>query len=330
MPKITSTNGLRGLELRHLVTFEAVARLRSFSAAAEELGYTQSAVSQQVGALERIARARMFERFAGPRRVNLTEAGRVLLAHAHSVLARMEAVGVDLDALAQGAVGDLRVGTFQSAATKVLPRLLAAFRAAWPRIEVILFESGSHDEIDDQVERRGLDLAFTHPPSPDGAPFEYIDLLSDPYFLVVARDHQLAAQRVLPSLETLGEIDLVAYRVCRANAEVERYLRARSLQPRVVFRAEDNHLLQGLAAEGIGAAIMPFLAIDWARDDVVAIPLADWIPNRRIGLVWHRDRYQSPAAKAFTELAVEITSQLAEQTESEIRIGLRPESTIRQ
>jgi DNA-binding transcriptional LysR family regulator len=318
MPEITSANGLRGLELRHLVAFESVARLRSFSAAAKELGYTQSAVSQRIADLERIARARMFERFAGPRRIELTEAGRVLLAHAHAVLARMEAVGVDLDALAQGAVGDLRVGTFQSAATKLLPPLLAAFRATWPRIEVTLFESGSHDEIDDQVERGALDLAFTHPPIPDGAPLEYVDLLSDPYFLLVARDHQLAARQVLPSLQTLGAIDLVAYRVCRANAEVERYLRAGGIEPHVVFRAEDNHLLQGLAAKGIGAAIMPLFAIDWARDDVVSICLTDWIPRRRIGLVWHRDRYQSPAAAAFIELAAEVAFQLAGQTEAEV------------
>ena len=239
-----------------------------------------------------------------------------ILAHANAVLARMEAVGVDLDALAHGAVGDLRVGTFQSAATKLLPSLLAAFRAAWPRIEVTLFESGSHDEIDGQVERGAFDLAFTHPPNPSDAPLGYVDLLCDPYFLVVARGHELADRRALPSLGTLGEIDLVGYRVCRANAEVERYLRAHGVQPRVVFRAEDNHLLQGLAAAGIGAAIMPFLAVDRHRDDIVLVDLRDRIPARRIGLVWHRDRYQSPAATAFMELAGELASRLACEIDS--------------
>jgi len=91
MSKITSPNGLRGLELRHLVAFDAVARNRSFSAAAEELGYSQSAVSQQIADLERIARSRVFDRFPGPRPVELTEAGRVLLRHARPVLARIQA-----------------------------------------------------------------------------------------------------------------------------------------------------------------------------------------------------------------------------------------------
>jgi DNA-binding transcriptional LysR family regulator len=313
MSKITGTNGLRGLELRHLIAFDAVARHRSFSAAAQELGYTQPAVSQQISDLERIARTRVFDRFPGPRPVELTEAGRVLLAHARPILARMEAVSVDLDALAQGAVGDLRIGTFQSAATHLLPPLLVAFKEGWPRIEVTLFESGSHDEIDGRVERGALDLAFTHPPIPDGVPLEYADLLSDPYFLVIGRDHKLATRSSVPSLKTLGEIDLVGYRVCRAHAEVERFMRSRGVEPRVVFRAEDNHLLQGLAAQGIGAAIMPALAIDRSRDDVVLIDLADQIPRRRIGLVWHRDRYQTPAATAFIQLAHETAANLAEQ-----------------
>jgi len=290
--------------------FDAVARNRSFSAAAEELGYSQSAVSQQIADLERIARTRVFDRFPGPRPVELTEAGRVLLGHARPVLARMEAVGVDLAALADGAIGDLRVGTFQSAATNLLPHLLAAFREAWPRIEVTLFESGSHDELDGQVERGALDLAFTHPPIPEGAPLEFTDLLSDPYFLVVGRSHPLAGSSST-SLRTVGEIDLVGYRVCRAHAAVERFIRSRGIEPRFVFRAEDNQLLQGLAAMGVGAAIMPALAIDRSRDDIVLIDLADEIPRRRIGLVRHRDRYQTPAAAAFVRLAREMAADLA-------------------
>jgi DNA-binding transcriptional LysR family regulator len=312
-----SANGLRRLDLRHLVAMEAVARRRSFSSAAEELGYTQSAVSQQIADLERIAGARLFDRFAGPRPVELTEAGRVLLVHARAMLARMDAAGVDLDALSQGAVGDLRVGTFQSAATKLLPPILAAFREAWPRIELALFESGSHDEIDAHVERGALDLAFTHPPNPTGQPLEYTDLLTDPYFLVVGCDHELAGRPVLTDLATLGQIDLVAYRVCRANAEVERFLTSHGVQPRVVFRAEDNHLLQGLAAEGIGAAIMPYLAIDRSRDDTALVDVSSLVPPRRIGLVWHADRYRAPAAEAFINLAREVCADLAGRIETE-------------
>lgn len=323
MTTIRPAYSLRGLELRHLVAMDAVARHRSFNAAAGELGYTQSAVSQQVADLERIAGTRVFERSAGPRQVELTEAGRVLLAHARAMLARMEALGADLDALAEGAVGDLRVGTFQSAASRLLPDLLAAFRRRWPRIAVSLFESGSHDEIDAGVERGTLDIAFTHPPVPPEAPFEYVDLLSDPYVLVVGAEHQLAGRADSPPIEVLGQIDLVGYRVCRAHAEVERFLRSRGIEPRFVFRAEDNALLQGLAGDGVGAAIMPLLAVDLRRKDCAVVDLADRIPRRRIGLVWHRDRYQTPAARGFVELAGDIAARLVERTDG-LALGDRP------
>lgn len=312
---IMLSNRARRLEIRHLVALDAVARHRSFNGAADELGYTQSAISQQVADLERITRTRVFERSAGPRPVEPTEAGRVLLEHARAILARIEAVDADLSVLSEGAVGDLRVGTFQSAATELLPAVLARFRERWPRIRVTLFESGSHDEIDERVERGSLDLAFTHPPIPEDAPLEYVDLLSDPYLLVVGTEHPLAGRRTPPKLATLAELDLVGYRVCRAHAEVERFLRSRGIEPRMVFRAEDNVLLQGLAAQGIGAAIMPMLAVDRARRDTVAIDLAGAIPARRIGMVWHKDRHRSPAARDFIRLARSAGGELAERSD---------------
>lgn len=285
----------------------------SFNRAADELGYTPSAVSQQVVALERVVGARVFERSRGPRPIRLTEPGRVLLGHARAVLARMEAVAADVGALTGGAVGELRVGTYQSVATRLLPPLLAEFRRAWPRIELTLCESGAHDEIDAMVERGALDLAFTVMPAAREDALVHTDLLSDPYALVVPAGHALAGRRRSVALAELGEIDLVAYRVCRANAQVERFLRSSGVEPRVVLRAEDNALLHELVAAGVGAAIMPLLALDVRRTDVALLDLGDLLPPRRIGLVHHRDRYRSPASRAFVELALDHAARLAER-----------------
>jgi DNA-binding transcriptional LysR family regulator len=113
-----------GLEMRHLLALVAVVETGTFSRAAEQLGYTQSAVSQQVGTLERMVGAPLFERPGGPRPVRLTAAGEVLLTHARAVLARVNSAATDLRALASGEQGELRVGTLPSVGTKVLPRLL--------------------------------------------------------------------------------------------------------------------------------------------------------------------------------------------------------------
>src|SRR5262245_34406770 len=116
-----------GVELRHLAALHAVAQEASFGRAAERLGYTQSAISQQIAALERIVGERLVERPGGPRPVSLTEAGRLLLRHADSIMARLAAAQADLTALSAGAAGTLRVGTWQSTGARILPVLMRRF-----------------------------------------------------------------------------------------------------------------------------------------------------------------------------------------------------------
>src|SRR6476659_3663992 len=111
---IMSANDWLGIDLRHFAALEAVARTRSFGAAARELGYTQSAVSQQIAQLERIVGHQLFNRPGGPRRVEPTEAGLLLLRHADAIVARLDAARADMAALTQGEGGTLRVGVFQS------------------------------------------------------------------------------------------------------------------------------------------------------------------------------------------------------------------------
>lgn len=316
------TNRL-GLELRHFQALDAVARHRSFNAAADELGYTQSAVSQQIVALEQLVGTRVFDRASGPRPVRLTEPGRVLLTHAQAVLARVDAASADLTAVVQGDVGEFRLGTYQSVASRLLPEALARFREQWPRIDVQLFESGSHDDIDDRVERGALDLAFTTPPVLRDDLFSYMDLLRDPYRLVVHLDHPLAHLANV-DLDDLRDVDLVGYRVCRAHAQVERFLRARGIEPRVVMRAEDNQLLEGLAAHRVGAAIMPLLAIDLRRSDTVVIDLGDQLPPRRVGLLWHRDRHTTPPTESFIEIAQGLAADLVDHVDGPPAASLPP------
>src|SRR5579859_367107 len=113
-------NEWRGLELRHLTALQAVAQAGTFGRAAAQLGYTQSAMSQQVAALEALVGQRLVERARGQPSVDLTEAGQLLLRHADAILARVQAAHADFDAFGQGALGVLRVGTYQSVSTRIL------------------------------------------------------------------------------------------------------------------------------------------------------------------------------------------------------------------
>ena len=182
-----------GVELRHFLALEAVAREGSFGKAATALGYTQSAVSQQIATLERIVGHRLIERPGGPKPVSLTEAGRLLLRHADAIAARMAAAQADLTALADGQAGTLRVGVYQSAGQRILPEVMSRFLIAWPQVNVMLTESANDGELLALVERGELDLTFADLPMIDG-PFDFVELLRDPYVLVVPTDSQLAGR----------------------------------------------------------------------------------------------------------------------------------------
>src|SRR5438309_11698639 len=113
-----------GVEIRHLAALQAIAATGSFGGAARQLGYTQSAISQQIQTLERLVGEKLVERPGGPRPVSLTEAGHLLLRHAESIVARMQAAQADLHAMRTGEAGLLRVGTFQSLGARLLPEIM--------------------------------------------------------------------------------------------------------------------------------------------------------------------------------------------------------------
>ena len=294
-----------GVELRHFLALEAVAREGSFGKAAIALGYTQSAVSQQIAALERIVGQRLIERPGGPKPVSLTEAGRMLLTHADAIAARVAAAQADLTALGEGQAGTLRVGVFQSVGQRILPELMRRYLRAWPQVKVTLTESANDEDLLALVERGDLDLTFSDLPLTEG-PFESVELLRDPYVLVVAADSPLAERDAPPTTREVAELDLIGHKHCRTMKQLEANIR-RPLQ--FVFRSDHNQTVQALVASGVGAALVPKLTMD-PEDETTKLIELPKLPPRLIALAWHRDRYRTPAARAFVETAQEVTAEL--------------------
>ncbi len=301
-----ASNEWLGIELRHLAALEAVARTGSFGRAARELGYTQSAVSQQIAQLERIVGQRLFHRPGGPRRVEPTEAGLLLLGHADAIVARLDAARADMAALAEGAAGTLRVGIYQSVGARLLPALVRRFRAQWPRVGVRVREESAAADLLRLLEHGELDLTFADLPLREG-PFEWAELLQDPYVLLVSVRSSLAALDSAPSLREVAKLPLIGR---RTTDEPERFLAGRVPELNVIFRTDDNGTLAALVAEDLGAAIEPRLVVDPRDRDVKMLPFGSRIPPRTLVLAWHRDRYRSQAAEAFVELAQQLTASL--------------------
>jgi DNA-binding transcriptional LysR family regulator len=301
---IMSANEWLGIDLRHLAALEAVARTGSFGRAARELGYTQSAVSQQIAQLERIVGQKLFDRPGGPRRVEPTEAGLLLLGHADAIVAQLDAARADMAALAEGAAGTLRVGIYQSVGARLLPTLVRRFRKQWPLVGVRVREESAAADLLRLVEHGELDLTFADLPLRDG-PFEWAELLQDPYVLLVSARSELAALESAPSLREVAKLPLIGR---RSTDEPERFLAGRVPDVNVVFRTDDNGTLAAFVAEDLGAAIEPRLVVDPRDRDVKMLPFGSRIPPRTIVLAWHRDRYRSQAAQAFVELAQELAA----------------------
>jgi DNA-binding transcriptional LysR family regulator len=297
---IMHTDDWLGLELRHLIALKAVAEEGSFGRAAKRLGYTQSAISQQIAVLERIVGQRLVERPGGPRPISITEAGELLLTHADGITARLRAAQADLSALGAGDAGPLRIGTYQSVGARILPTLLRSFTAEWPKIDVTLVESADDSELLRLIESGDVDLSFVVYPLRPG-PFEAVELMRDPYVLLVPKSSPLAERDRVPTLREIVDLPLIGYRSCRTTEQVEERLRVTGREPNVVFRSDDNYTVQGMVAEGIGVALVPLLTVDPSDDRLVVVQLGDRVPARLIGIAWHRDRLRTPAGSAFVD-----------------------------
>src|SRR5205823_10355046 len=114
------------------------------------------------------------------------------------------------------------------------------------------------------------------------------------------RAHDVAIARSLAGVPLIG---------WRTSGEPERWLRGHVPDLNVVFRTEDNGTLTALVAEGLGAAVVPRLVVNPRNPAVVSLPLGSRIPARTLAVAWHRDRYRSAAARAFTELALRLGAE---------------------
>src|SRR6267154_2273784 len=180
------------LNVARLRVLREVAYRGSLSAAAEALSYTQSAISQQIATLEAETGMALLERHH--RGVTLTAAGQTLVGHAEGILARLDAAEASLAAIAGLRGGRLRMASFPTAGSTLMPLAIANFRASYPDVELTLAE-GEPEEIVPRLRAGELDLALLFEFAgqsllPKG--MERVELLSDPMYLALPRDHALA------------------------------------------------------------------------------------------------------------------------------------------
>jgi len=237
----------------------------TFRQAAEELGYTQSALSHQVAALEKTLGRQLFTRPGGRGRVQLTRAGEVVYRRARRALGEVEAIAADVEQAERGQIRRIRVGVSQTTAAEIMPGALRVFREDHPDVEVILTEMDTNEAVLSGLNRGRLDLGFASDFQPDDR-VEAIPLMEDPWVILTRRDSAIADLEH-PSFDVLDGADVVAWtRRWHDQIELEEAWAMRGIAPRIVYRTDDNLALQRLVAAGLGHACVGYLAARRAID----------------------------------------------------------------
>jgi DNA-binding transcriptional LysR family regulator len=299
------------LNVHRLTVLHAVVTEGSVTGAAAELNYTPSAISQHVAALERETGTRLLERVG--RRVRPTPAGALLAGYAGEILSRVADAEAALGALTDGRTGRIRLASFGSAGTGLVPPAVAHFRRRHPEVDLQLtlaeqpeaLSALRSDQADLVVVILDLEESGADPqPVPAGRGLDWHPLLLDPYFAALPCEHPLAA---LPevSLAQLGEERMVSgdgNRSCPCSQAFLQVCAAAGFRPQFAIEVGDYPTVQSLVAAGLGAAAIPLLGLSPAVHDGVTIrPLVNPSLTRRIFAVSRTGRTDDPLIAAMLQ-----------------------------
>jgi len=297
------------LDTRRLKVFCEVARRGSFSAAAEALGYTQPAVSRQIAALEAETGLTLVRR--RPQGAVLTDAGRLLFSRGNVILARLDDAEAELRALSGLSGGRLRLASFASAASSVVPLAVMKFRERHPQVELSISMAEPVDALP-RLRSGELDMALSHDPlwAVDGSlSIELVHLLDDPMYIAMPTGHPLADAEPL----SLGAFADEPWMLSMpTNCPDQRLFRRACLEagfePRIALENDDYSAMLGFVAAGLGVTLVPEMVTRVVRADVVVRELDPPPPPRPIVVAMPTD-YRTAAASAMLDVLREVAGE---------------------
>ncbi len=293
------------MELRQLAIFRAVATMLNFTKAATSLNYVQSNVTAQIHALEEELGVPLFDRLGG-KQVVLTDAGHQLLEYAERLLDLAEEARVTVSTRGEPH-GTLKIGATPTLCIYRLPSLLRTFRKRYPRVHLI-FRPSHGSELRSLVRTGSIDVAFVfeeadHRGGPGDEP-----LTREPIWVLVAPDHALVGREgVRPS--DLAKMDLLLNEAgCCYRSLFERVLSRASVYPATTFEFNSIEAVKQCVMAGLGLTILPAIAVaaELSQGRLLKLP---WMgPDLTVvtHMVWHKDKWLSPALDAFLSLTREM------------------------
>lgn len=290
------------MTLTQLEIFVLVAKFQSFTAAAKHLSITQSAVSHAIKSLEKDWNVNLLIREQN--QIELTPIGQQLLLHAKEMLNTAQIMQQDISASNGIQQGTLRIGSFgASSSIHLLPELLKAFRLHYPKIEIFV-EEGTDHEVAQWIQERRIDIGFAVLPR---SGLDTYPLLQDIFIALIPKSYPAAQQRAL-NIEDLQHYPFIMTKA-GSQTHVEQLLKQYRIQPKIMYQMSQLLTILNMVNLQEGIAIVADMSMTTEllqlHPHVVKRPL---IPNtqRQIGLAVKDQRFISPAAKAFIQLAQQM------------------------
>ncbi len=293
------------LDVRRMQLLRAVVTSGSVTSAAGNLGYTPSAISQQLAVLEREAGTALLERVG--RGVRPTAAGRLLTEHAEILSRNLSDAETALKELKAGRTGRLSVRYFATAGVALVPPSLARLRKDHPGVQIDLKLIDPEDPLP-EVEAGNADVAIVlHPRLKTSSSLRLVHLLQDPLRAVLPRGHRLAAKRVLDLADLAEEPWISAEGQAGPCYEIiADACAAAGFAPHVVVDAEDYATAQGFVAAGLGLALIPRLGLDTTHSGVIVRRVRKPEPVREIYAAVREANAETPAVRAFLTALQEV------------------------
>jgi DNA-binding transcriptional LysR family regulator len=292
-----------GVEHRHLASLSAVARTRSFRGAAGTLGYSQSALSQQIGQLERLLGVSVANRRRGSSDVTLTPAGEAVLRRADPILAVHRAAQADMAAMAAGGER-LRLGVAEHLGLGLASAMLAAFLQHHPGAEVELVRDADGSRLLDGLAQGRLDAVLADPPRHEDPSLATELLTPEDYVVLAPVSWSVVRRPDAPVAELLANLPVAVDVDDPDLPRVLDDLRAAGVELAEATRVRGADALRVQVASGAAAVLLPAGAVAPGDPDVLALPLAGLVGPRAVGVMWQKSRRHAPLVASFVATAL--------------------------
>lgn len=312
-----------GVDQRHLAALQAIAAEGSFRAAADSLGYVQSAVSDQIAHLERCVGLQLVRRRKGGGTGLLTDPGERLLRHFESISSQFAAAEREMAGLREGHSGSLRIGILESVAERLLATTLVKLQREEPQLEIEVVEKRSAEELTRLVAAGEADAAIGTLPLGEGT-LRWRQLLRDPYVLLAPAEWPLARSLEPVELGELAGARLIGADDSPATRLLEDELRAAGIEPDWVFRSGRHGVVRAMVAAGMGAALVPRTAVEAGDERTVSLALEPGLSPRTVVVYWRVERNPDRGLDRFVELAAERAERVREGSRPAAQLSPRP------